>query len=80
MLGSNHDFQGLQPRKSGPGLETVDNWCTNDGYASGTDIEVLLRLWPGALGCCCLKTPAAFLTRVDHYQVEGINYRPCSSD
>jgi hypothetical protein len=57
MLGSfNHDFLGLKPRKREPVPVTVDDWCTNDGYGSGTNIEVLLQMWPGALVCCCPST------------------------
>jgi hypothetical protein len=65
MLDSfNHDFPALQPKISGPVPETVDTWGTNDGYVSGSDIEVLLQLWPGALVCCCLRGPPGFHTRV----------------
>jgi hypothetical protein len=75
MLGSfNHDLQGLQPRKHGPVPITVDNWRINDGYGSGTDIEVLLQLWPGALVCYSLNIPPAFHTRHDSYKLQGYNY------
>jgi hypothetical protein len=75
MLGSfNHDFQGMQPQKHEPAPVTVDDWSTNDEYGSGTDIEVLLQLCPGALVCFSLSIPPAFHTRVDSYKLEGYNY------
>jgi hypothetical protein len=70
----NHDFQVLQLEELGPSPVTADNWCTNDGYGSGTDNEVLLQLWPGALECCCLSTPPGFHKRVESYELAANNY------
>jgi hypothetical protein len=54
--------------ESGPVLVTLDNWCRNEGYGSGTDI-VLLQLWLGALVCRCFSTPPAYHTRVESYKL-----------
>jgi hypothetical protein len=56
MLGSlNHNLHGLQPRKRGPVPVIVDTWCTTDGYGAGTDVEMLLQLWPVQL--CAAASP-----------------------